>query len=658
MSALANRLASLTKKTADLEVKDVTIPENSADPLTLFKSNSSAKMSTANEWIIDVFPNMIPILMYILTISSAQAQIVDHREHAKSSTATIAMYNTAIIYAYFLISDVFVRPTPSHHAASWTQSTYKEAFIEFLLTLPVPESLETILAQFSPTVTERRKNIFYIPSAAGFDHSHFFGRFVPLNFFSAIHDCTATLPGNSPKHDVLNDLLTRELYTISGTTYLVGNFLGYTFTPSTTSATSKSHHLNSKWHQLFNSVFNPVLFRDYQRRSTLATLDLEPTTPTSAYDILFNATPANLREQKVVFQSIASVLSGKIPMKRNLCQLIASSSGTAIFQHGYSEMPLPIWSNEDLSAFNLTRSADIKTHTAQQRASHIHFLSRPATRPARSHHVEPTTLIDDSNAPVALPTGNHFLSHWPFNLVARTDSTNPFPVLSDIIQFEDDRHTNPKVMVLNTDGESTVTAHLATLTGKIIESYEIDGCTIELPRSDKSLGLQNALFSDSLIPYETVRSAISFSSTAANHRQPLSRKKASNTRALPASTLLHDRTTIHIPKVNNDIVDNPSNIYGFTSRPTDWLRYGMEFIGFNTAHPGNVVSPAGLPSNIPTGELYVWSPYTYVAYAEFDEHDRFSGSHRTYFLTNLRSLFGTDVTLTEVVHPFEAFPVL
>jgi hypothetical protein len=133
----------------------------------------------------------------------------------------------AIYHAFFLINDLYVRPTPSAHAVPWNQSSYKANFAQFLLSLPVPTEMETVLSQLYATQTDRTANVFFVPSAAGFDHDIFFGRFIPLTFFAHIHDCIATMPGNSSRSAIMNDLLPRVLYRYNGTDIVLADVLGF-----------------------------------------------------------------------------------------------------------------------------------------------------------------------------------------------------------------------------------------------------------------------------------------------------------------------------------------------------------------------------------------------------------------------------------------------
>ena len=254
---------------ATVTFQEMKIASPSADLLTLFQSNSAARSDTSNQWTIDVFPNMVPILMLVMLTALGHANKIEHRDHSKVSVATICMYYMTIVYGFFLLNDVYVRPAVSAHARSWKEISWKKELVKYLLTLPVPEFLVPVLQQFKSFTTDRTKNVFFVPSAAGFDHNVFFGRIFPLSMFAAIHDCTATLPGNSTRMQVLQDLYSRVLYTITqpAFTCLIPDLIGISIDQTTATT---ANYVNSKLYQVFNAVFNPVLFRDFQRRSSLA----------------------------------------------------------------------------------------------------------------------------------------------------------------------------------------------------------------------------------------------------------------------------------------------------------------------------------------------------------------------------------------------------
>jgi hypothetical protein len=668
--SLNSKLSVLQQKSVVLQVKEVKVPENSANPLALFESNSAARSATANEWIIDVFPNQIPIVTYLMKLALAASSAANHKDNSKSSLATFCLYYLTVFQAFFLLNDLHVRPSPSSHATSWSTISWKHQFAEWLLSLPVPELMEPILAQLSASQTDKTRNVFFVPTAAGFNINHFFGRFIPLNFFTNIHDCIATMPGNSRPLDIHQDLLPRALFSLTDdvipnkTTATMADFLGITATSTT------ANFVASKWYQSFAAIFNPVLFRDFHRRSSLATLDLnapyfDEITDLNAYDILFSATPHNLRELKVVLQHVATVLTDTVPCKKTLSQVISSSSGINITAHGYSTYALPTWTtNSDTETDLFDYIDEFHSQSTVARAAAFHYLENPA-----NHNATTTVTAAEITQTPADATSHISRLNFPWSLVSLTASTNPWPRdFTDFVTFNDENHVYPRVLVLDTLATTTVSAHLATLTGKIIETFEIDGTTIELPNADKSLAMQNCMFADSAIPLRLAIRATRFH--IRNDQLPPVRKRhlARPSTSLPASSLIYDRTKINLPCLpahttpgQARIMDPvaPDSIPGMTQlSAVNWLRYAQSFIGLRTKI-STATTDADLPPATPEGRFYVWSPYTYTSYEDDSPRNITPDltENRTYFLTNLRTLFGTDYNLIEVVHPMEAMPI-
>jgi hypothetical protein len=682
MSSLASKAAALKSRTVEVSFKDTEAPDTSGDILTTFESNAGIKSETANEWTVNVFPDFTVIITYIMLIVRRFSLADDARIHPKVSTPTVAMYYVSIIYGFFLASDCYLRPNPSAYARLWKESSWRHDFLDFLMTLPVPEDLVPILAQFAPTETERSKNIFWIPSAAAFSLRHYFGRFIPVNFFSILHDAASSLPGNSNKLTVMKHVLQQSVIRINQanpayrTIYYMANFLGYTIDQTTATT---ANYVNSKFHQVFSSVFNPVLFRDYQRRSSLAEIGLNAPThkvaEPNAYDILFCASSPNLSELKVVLQTISSFLKGNVKCTKTLGQLLSESSGIDICSHGYAEYPLPIHVSHQNGA-DFSAITDLTRVEFIDRAQDISFLDVPAARPATAHVAQDVQYMDATPAEVAIPA-NHSISHvWPFSLFSNTaaNAAAAFPRMtraqSDLVLFDDSKHVNPVTLLLDIANAGKSASAVPLLCGKIIYSFEIDGSTIEQPNATKALGMQNVLFADSAIPFERVQFATKFYPRAQGSvLAPLARATANSTRSLPASSMMHDRTKVYIPRVHagrfsaahphTHIHDNGlTGLPGTTVRDnTDWFRFAQSFLGFRTVDPSGIRPTSDAIANMEQGRLLIWSPYTYVSYEDSDDITVDYAATKRYFLVNLRTFFGTDYNLVEMKHPFEALPV-
>nr|WMN13753.1 coat protein [Betapartitivirus sp. 'aconiti'] len=665
------RLSAIKSKAVNLVFQDLKIPDSSADILDLFRANTAARTDSSNEWTIDVFPNITPILMYVMLMSIRHAESVQHREHSKSSVATICMYHMSVVYGFFLLNDLYVRPAKSAHARSWVETSWKNDFVTFLLSLPMPEFLAPILSQFHSFETERSRNIFFVPSAAGFDHDQFFGRVFPLNMFAAIHDCAATLPGNSTRNQVLQDLYSRTLYSITNPAFtcVIPDLIGITIDQTTNTT---ANYMNSKLFQVFSSMFNPVLFRDFQRRSSLAALSFNAprfaTNNVNAYDLLFSATSANLRELKVVLQAISAIISDSVVCKSSLSSFISEPSASSIIKHGYSSYALPTWSHNE-NANKPTLFAAVTTQTLvseEDRAQDISFLQRPAAAIPTDHTIRQFTYAASAalDTPVAITANHTIVPHFPIALRHRTTQQNGFPRHDNesLVQFSDAINTAPSVLVLDTDGDQTISAYLPLLAGKIIESFELDGSTIEMPDASKSLGMQNCMFADSAIAYKYVRPGSHYQPRAAGSiHPPLNRALPNSRPRLPASSLLHDRLKIMLPRFNRAIHEQGpfATLPGMTPiTPVNVMRYVQSFIGFRTVDGSSNAAALDAVPGMSEQLLLVWSPYTYTPYESDDYPTPNLGDSRHYYLTNLRTFFGTDYKLVQCKHPYESLPVV
>ncbi|AGJ83770.1 coat protein [Crimson clover cryptic virus 2] len=665
------RLNKLKNNTVPLPFNATEVPEPATDLLTSMKENTSAHSATANQWTIDLFPNMIPVLIHVMSAASHHANAINFREHSKTSAATVAMYHMAVVYGYFLLNDLNIRLNPSAHARSWAEASWKSEFVEFLYGLPVPEFLAPILSEYQHFVTDKTPNVHFTPSAAGFDHDQFFGRVFPLNMFAALHDSTATLPSSSTYAQVLQDLFSRPLYTITDpafTCYLP-DLLGITLTAGENVTTL--NYINSKLYQVFTTIFNPVLFRDHQRRSSLAALSFKsPTYPNpniNAYDLLFSASVANLREIKIVLQSIYKLFDGRVACKHTLSQFICESTSPSITKHGYSTFPLPTWSHteSDAKAIRFSGVTALVHVSEEDRAQDFCFLQRPAEAIPHVNEVPDIryATTEDPETAVPLPANHILVRRFPFAIRLRQEAANGFPRHDndDLTKFSDHVHTAPRVLILDTTGDGIISAHTTTASGKIIESFELDGSTIEMPNADKSLGMQNCLFADSAIAYKYVRPGSFYRPrTQGSVLPPLNRAPPNSRPRLPASSMLHDRTKVFLPQLNtriNEAVDIRT-LPGLTMlNNVNCINYAQSFIGFKTVDATRNDDVLDAVPGMPLNNLILWSPYTYTAYEDETYPDPVFSNSRHYYLTNLRTIFGTDTNLIKAVHPYEAYPV-
>jgi hypothetical protein len=121
----------------------------------------------ANIYIVDVFPNFQPIMMYIEYYCAQTINALDGHHHTKVTLPTYIMYCLSRVYIHILLCDMYVCPTSSLYAMDYCNVPNKKRFANLLLLPPVPAFLEPILTHLSCTAAPQTQNIVFCPSAAG-----------------------------------------------------------------------------------------------------------------------------------------------------------------------------------------------------------------------------------------------------------------------------------------------------------------------------------------------------------------------------------------------------------------------------------------------------------------------------------------------------------
>jgi len=671
-------------------------PTSVANRLQQFKSNTAARHPTANERTFDLFPNMIVPTTEIMLTSLEYATTLgaEMTGHSKISTATICFYQIFVLYGYFLINDCYVRPNPSNAAKNWLQSSSRTRMIEFIKCLPVPAWMLPLFNQWAASSSNKAANVFIVPTAASVRLETHYGRFFPANFFTLLHDLSATLPGNSDPTIVFSKLL----YTQLSSVYLQGETRNYHYSVCIadllgfTADTNQQDHeyINSRIFQAFESVFNPVLFRDQQRRKTFATTSLMPTEFNSpdefnVYDYMFAFNEQNDSELFVLLETVAAALSSPASFTKSIGQAIATRSGIAIFDHGYCDYLLPTWTTTHVKYDHKIKGpADPKKFTKTlvsnaKRAIALTFLSG-----------KPTTSTSKTTTAIAVNVAAHTegskptTNKWKYpddtevtdtNVITQTRAVPPtylgplstaknvdhdFP---DYISFDQKRHVSPEYVILDVSGDAEESAWLIGLSGKIIETFEIDGSTVAHPDTRNNTANQNHQQGESMIPVRYTISPLDFYPRDANNALIAPRDRADNVSddRIICSTHLLDRTTVGLPVATDTIRDTaiPTGFPGLmTMLNINWISRFQYFLGFKTVNRLHHKDDDDSIPNMPTHRLYVFSPYMYTGYEDHKDTSFETSKMKAYWVTNLRSHFGSDTPLLDATHPFRAHPLI
>jgi hypothetical protein len=580
------------------------------------------------------------------------------------------MYFMTLIYAHFLVSDCYILPQASPHADYFHDNNYATDFLYFLLNLPVPEFLVPIIKSFSATSTARRNNIVYCPSAAGFMHKVHFGRIYPLTMYTNIHDIAATSNSRSDPALVNHELLTNTLYsvqtakgkyfTVDTGMLIASNIPGES--PNTFT------YLNNKVNQVFLSLFNPVIIRALQQKQSFSPINLTPpkfTDPNfNPYLMMFSLTQRNASELKTVLSSVAATFKGIIKCPGDLASLYTNLSGVSILNHSYSAFALPTF-HATHTPYNDAVKTKYTPLESEDFAKKIKFLQRPDQQALAEDTTTRTKLDYPTNDPADKKIKNfdpslYMIVDEPFP----TDDSKLDPSNDSFLQYDEDQHLYPRMRYFNPYEESSVDAWLSSVTGLIIEAHSLTSSIVPHPDIDLLLGAENSYFAQSAIPFKHTVLSTSFSlGNTAHVYTPMQELRHASLQ--PAVSLLTYLSVITVPQATRTYVHSGLNAiaHGIRIRTSVTMpEFFRQFFGLkihdnpSSKHDPDVHEPECSNPH----QLYVFSPYTYVSRSfdySWNASSEETAMSNVFFLTNFRTIFGTDVTLQEIAHPLDAMPI-
>lgn len=668
---IAAKTATLKNRPTIFEFKAFDKPANSVSLIESIKNATAAHVRHSNVWTIDVFPDSTSIHMFIELNASQHLKDFDERTSPKVSLATFTAYCTALYYGFILANDMYVRPTPSPYALDYHNDYLKSQFSDFLLSLPVPMFMNELFAKLSCTTPETTPHIVFCPSAAGFRHSHYYGTFVPINFYTNIHDTISSLPGNSNPRLAMMHYLSTPIFTIGEMTYTPAHLLGCSMHRVVQGQIHTHDYYVSRRRQCFDTVFNPTLLRDYQRRKALAPIDLQSPVFTTEfynpYDMFFGSTLSNLSELKILLTSVASAINGALPISGSLASKFDTVSGSSILTHGYSIPRLPHYHHMDI-ADTLDPTVNQITYTkvhSRSFATHMHWLQNPALNlddAVHAHAHQINVPCDVEAAPDHIAT----IPQGDFNLLLPyTARTAPTPALSptSLVAFDESLHVAPDVKIICIGNDSTVNAWMTTCFGMVVRSFEIDGTSTSFPDPNSLNGLDNVCFADSALSMDYAIPNTHFDGV--HHHQARARSSVKNN-VFKSAIQLIDFSRTWIPRPLRTTIDNLIN-HGFPGltffNNCVIFQRALSFIGIRTASPRYPAHERTTAPHTAQSILHAWSPYTYTPDPQSSEVElgtRFAYTERyntSYFIMNPRTMFGTTATICTAHDIMDCLPI-
>lgn len=581
---------------------------------------------------IDVIPDFRWILMSVMYYANVYYSSVDIKNRSKTSPATITFYFMSIIYAHLLVSDQFLRHTPSHWANKFMNDSARRDYLEFLLSLPVPSLLMKFIETLTTTTDPRRPHIQFCPSLAGFSFHHDFGRFFPVSIFAHAHHLAATMRTSDPTETIW--------FKFFSFTPITGMSTGALFGQHLPTANNICDH-SSKLFQSLEALFNPVIERSIQRRNTLAPTPMHPINATdpklyNPYILALACDADNMNESQTILESVSVALASVLTYKGQLGTLYDSLSGLDILRHGYSSFALPTW------YFNVpaapTSSKTHKLESDRERATTLLFLQKPV----------PTNAVT-----LKYPTDASTIDKVLY-LVKKVKKNDNFPdPASDFRLFKGPYDVNPRVRVLDPYDVNVSVLSSVVYCGLIIESLELDGSSVLQPDVDVPLDEENSQALQSALPLQAIRRATSFTGTATTTRLDAAHRAIASHHAQKAASFLFNTGEARLG-VFDDHTDDaiPAELPAFRIREhTTWFSRMYNVIAFRTR--ARDIDADETPSRVPNGTVVVWSPYRFVSRTWTPAEQ----ANHCYMLTNFRTIYGMNVPLSEISHPNTLLPI-
>jgi hypothetical protein len=610
-------------------------PSQKDDLITRIGTDKKHDISDGLALTLDVIPDFRWILMAIIYYANVYYSTIDIKNRSKTSPATIVFYFMSVIYAHLLISDLYLRDSPSYWANDFMNDAARREFLEFLLAMPVPEILIKFIETLTATSDPRRPHIKVIPTLAGYSHHHDFGRFFPISIFGHMHNISATLRASSSTETAWNMLFKFQPITNMS----VGSLFSQHISPPTGSNTIS---YGSKFFQSLESLFNPLIERSIQRRNTFASTPMHPMTPAATdikkfnpYVLALNCDSDNLLETQTILESVISSLLMILPFKGQIGTLYENLSGLDILRHGYSSYALPTWTNGTNTDCSSTVTETVNSHS--KHATFIWFL-------------QPFTVANTTD--LKYPDPDSTINKLLY-LVKKVTKTENFPdPKSDFRLFNGNNDVTPRIRILDPYDINVSSLSSVIYCGLIIESLEIDGSVVPHPDTDATLDDDNSQALQSALPLRIIRRGTSIQRSA-TMRIDTELRHITVSDSQKAATFKTDlgehRLGTFDAKVDHAI---PAELPFFRIREhTSWFSRMSNVIAFKTKTRDTHSDDTD--THVEYGSVILWSPFRYVTRT----WTPLTYSDDTYMISNFRTLYGTNVPLTEIAHPLSLLPI-
>lgn len=578
-------------------------------------------MSNGPSAIIDVQPDYRNIILFLNYHITNEYPSIAIKEFPAMTPASLMGYCLAICYAYALINDdENVRTIKSDFAQDFKTTKGLDSILTELRRLPVPPFMVPLLQGLSAASDTRKPNIKFVYSLAGYDLDYDYGRSFPISVFFAAHNVIATKPSNIPPADALNEWAQTEIITAPKRLY-VANYLGINV--------NDGHYLN--WFaDAMESLYNPVTARTNTLRPTFRTMNLYPQNyentaieDVNPYMYLLCMDPKNRRNSLNILKDISSCILSHYPSSQALGAIEHDTKGTEIINHYYQPLLLPTFHS-------------IAPHNAGQDQGSETYATRIGYKAELK-----------VNANVTVPIPQNVNVYHPQLYLAHNDQYDPAndPIIPEQYQLTSDETHDIRHLCFSESKSESIYFNL--ITGKLIESCELDSVSVPQPNPRHPICTENSYFLESAVPFSHVKPQTHAAEevydiharTEHDVLQPTVRIDYVN-RAIDAIPLFGPATDEAIPA---------GNIPGFTF-VTNITSTQFACNSFCYTIPEEMSTPK---IDECTRKIRAWSSYRYI---NRKQSATLPIRNRKFMLLNFWTMFGTNTTLEETSHPSVNIP--
>lgn len=560
---------------------------------------------------IDVIPDFRYIVLQLIDHATKIYQQIAQFSVPDITPASLIAIMLDTLYTYGAVADVW---NVRQYTSQYGKDAIDQRLIEQSLTLAcynaVPPFLHDILRGLQHTFDPRRKNLAYIYSFAAFDFPIDFGRCYPTHMFLALHNLIA----ESTSEDTLQSIWLKWLdYIVIQTateTVKVANIIG---------AAYGENLVDNFMSTPLKKLLTPMSIIGAVQRKILTPFEFDvPIQPETLENInpyiylLGNEQtmiPRMMDFRNLLRTHIYQMFDKSIP----LFMTFSVESGSQIMNHIYCQPTLPTYHS---LSFTYDRK---KTPTISTLDTYANKLNYKCT----------WRCIQESDVTIKVPPVNRII---PALYLGQDSNTKPLDPDS-YISYTDESDPAPWIIYLPYSTGKASTYYPVT-SGITIESFEIDGFGVPFPTDETSIHDENSHFLNSAIP---IKSVINRSHINGIHVHPIRYRAQEHKHQTKVSLSIGDMSKHYLPYFPTDVRSSGSA----NPLPAFTVEDGITNPSQATtkiAINGSNITDAATTDAIHTLKFYAWSSYRWI--------DRRAAllptwKYRTYFLMNMRTIYGT-----------------